>query len=303
MSFSERLALHAEMTEKRLKELLTPVSHNGTYLCSPRLYEAMRYATLGGGKRLRAFLALQFCLANGGSAENALDYACAIEMTHAFSLVHDDLPAMDDDDMRRGKPSAHMKYGEATAILAGDALAIDAFRVIAGNKKCTSAQNAEAANCLAWLAGGYGMCGGQQLDLDGEGKTLSEREISLLVERKTCDLIAAACYLGAVAASKKQLTSDERATALTFGTELGFAFQITDDLLDIHSTPEKLGKTVGKDEKEQKSTYVSLLGEEGARKKAEDCICIAKQQLEKLPESVYREELFELCDFVLTRDH
>ncbi|MBP5155603.1 MAG: polyprenyl synthetase family protein, partial [Clostridia bacterium] len=276
MSLSERLALHAEMTDKRLKELLTPDSHNGRYNCSPRLFAAMRYAVLGGGKRLRAFLVLQFCLANGGSAEDALDYACAIEMVHAFSLVHDDLPAMDDDDMRRGKPSTHRKYGEATAILAGDALAIDAFRVIADNGKCTSAQNAEAANCLARLAGGYGMCGGQQLDLDGEGKTLDEAAVSLLVERKTCDLMSAACCLGAVAATKKQLTRDERATALTFGTELGFAFQITDDLLDIHSTPEKLGKTVGKDEKEQKSTFVSLLGEDGARKKAEDCIKDAK---------------------------
>ncbi len=301
MSFEERLKQHADSTEKRLKELLTPVSYNGKYYVSEKLFEAMRYSTLGGGKRLRAFLVMQFCLANGGQAENALDYACAIEMMHAFSLIHDDLPAMDDDDMRRGKPSNHVKYGEATAILAGDALAIDSLNTVLGNRKCTPRQNAVAAYWLSNFAGGNGMVSGQQLDIDGEGKNLNEREISLLVSRKTGGMFSAACYMGTVAAYKRELTKDETSLSLTFGDSLGIAFQITDDLLDIYSTSEEMGKTVGKDEKSGKSTYVSLLGAEETEKRAEFKIKIAKEWLNKLPKSVYRDELFELCDYVLTR--
>ena len=301
MSFEERLKQHADLTEKRLKELLTPVSHNGGYNVSEKLYEAMRYSTLGGGKRLRAFLVIQFCLANGGQAENALDYACAIEMMHAFSLIHDDLPAMDDDNMRRGKPSNHVKYGEATAILAGDALAIDSLNTVLGNRKCTPRQNAEAAYWLSRFAGGNGMVSGQQLDIDGEGKDLTGYEIDLLVGHKTGGMFSAACYMGTVAAYKRELTKDETPIPFTFGHLLGSAFQITDDLLDIYSTSEEMGKTVGKDEKSGKSTYVSLLGAENAAKRAENEIKIAKEWLNKLPESVYRDELFALCDYVLTR--
>jgi len=301
MSFETRLKETAGIVEKRLAELLTPESRNGRYDCSQKLFEAMRYAALGGGKRLRAFLTLQFCMANGGDAVYALDYACALEMMHAASLIHDDLPAMDNDDLRRGKSSTHKAFGEATAILAGDALMIDSIRVAADNKKCSPAQNAEAASRLGRLAGGHGMCSGQQLDLDGEGKRLGEEEISLLVSQKTCGLIQAACFLGAIA-SNDRLTTEQKELPLAFGHLIGLAFQITDDLLDIHSTSEKLGKTVGKDVRSEKSTYVSLLGEEGARKKAEDIINAAKDRLPNLPEGVYRDELYEMCDHILTRE-
>lgn len=302
MSFETRLKEHAALVEKRLGELLSDEekyisAHSG----GERLAKAMQYAVLGGGKRLRAFLVLQFCLANGGKAEDALDYACAIEMMHAFSLVHDDLPAMDNDDMRRGKPSTHKAFDEATAILAGDALAIDAIRTAATNKRCGAKRNNDAATCLACFAGGRGMCAGQQTDLDSEGKPLDEKALYDLVERKTGDLIAAACYMGAVAAYARPLPKRAANCALEFGHALGLAFQITDDLLDIYSTAETLGKTVGKDEKEQKSTFVSLLGEAKAREKAALNIKLAKQRLEKLPESVYRDELYELCDFVVNR--
>ena len=303
MSLKERLASHAEAVERRLEEIFRDEedyisAHSG----AKRLAEAMRYATLGGGKRIRAFLTLEFCLAYGGNAENALDYACAIEMMHAFSLVHDDLPAMDDDDMRRGKPSTHKAFDEATAILAGDALAIDALRTAAFNEKCGAIQNNEAVKCLACFAGGRGMCAGQQTDLDSEGKSITERELYDLVERKTGDMLAAACYMGVIAAFDRTLDVKEAQTAIGFGHSLGMAFQITDDLLDLRSTSEKLGKTVGKDEKERKSTFVSLLGIRGAEEKARYFAAGAKERLGAIPDSGYRRELAELCDFVLTRD-
>ncbi len=304
MSLKERLASHAETVERRLEEIFRDeeeyiTAHSG----GARLAEAMRYATLGGGKRIRAFLTMEFCLAFGGEAGRALDYACAMEMMHAFSLVHDDLPAMDNDDMRRGKPSAHKAFGEATAILAGDALAIDALRTAAFNEKCSALQNNEAVKCLACFAGGRGMCAGQQTDIDSEGKSIGEKALHDLVERKTGDLLAAACYMGAAAAADRPLGEKEAQIAIGYGHSLGLAFQIADDLLDLRSTSEKMGKTVGKDEKENKSTFAALLGAEGAERKARGCAEDAKRFLEALPESVYRAELCELCDFVLTRDH
>ena len=304
MSLKERLASHADAVEKRLEEIFRAEeeyinAHSG----AGRLAKAMQYATLGGGKRIRAFLAIEFCLAFGGEAENALDYACAMEMMHAFSLVHDDLPAMDNDDMRRGKPSAHRAFGEATAILAGDALAIDALRTAAFNEKCGALQNNEAVKCLACFAGGRGMCAGQQTDLDSEGKLIGEKALYDLVERKTGDLLAAACYMGAVAAFDRPLDGVEAQTAIGFGHNLGLAFQIADDLLDLRSTTEIMGKTVGKDKKENKSTFAALLGEEGAENKAREFAGKAKVLLAAMPESVYRDELYELCDYVITREN
>ncbi|MBO4453294.1 MAG: polyprenyl synthetase family protein [Clostridia bacterium] len=300
MSFFERLERHAALTEKRLYELLTPCTDNEYSERCEKLFGAMRYSALGGGKRLRAFLVLQFCLAYGGKTEDALDYACAMEMMHAFSLIHDDLPAMDNDDMRRGKPSSHKAFGEATAILAGDALAIDSLRVCASNPNCSALQNLEAVRCLASHAGVLGMCTGQQLDLDGEGKKLDEEELTALVMHKTGDLIAASCFLGTLAA-KEKLSGKERILPLAFGHDIGLAFQIADDLLDIRSTSEQLGKTVGKDLAEEKSTFVSLLGEEGAAQKAAEAISLAKKELALLPDSVYKTELYELCDYIIER--
>jgi geranylgeranyl pyrophosphate synthase len=292
MSFFESLNEAASLVEARLSVLLS--EKRG----AERLNEAVRYSALGGGKRLRAYLALCFCALCGEAPEKALDYGCAIEMIHAFSLIHDDLPAMDNDDMRRGKPSNHKAFGEATAILAGDSLALDAFFIICRNEFCTPAQNEEAVIALSKHSGSLGMCAGQKIDLDGEGKSLDIEELTRLVDLKTGALFSCACILGCIAASA---TEKQKSAAKEFGLLTGRAFQITDDLLDIHSTPEVLGKTVGKDIESEKSTFVSLLGEDGARNYAFECIKNAKKSLDSFGDSPSKERLIQFCDFILTR--
>lgn len=293
MGFSERLNETAKYTEARLSAILAEKMHP-----SPRLDEAIIYSALGGGKRLRAYMAQEFCTLCGSDGDNALDYACAIEMIHAFSLIHDDLPAMDNDDMRRGKPSNHKAFGEATAILAGDSLSLDAFYVAGKNKRCSDAQNASAVVLLSEKSGSLGMCAGQQTDLDGEGKRLNIDELKTLVDLKTGALFSCACMLGCIAAnaSSEQITAAEE-----FGILSGRAFQITDDLLDIHSTAEELGKTIGKDLSQQKSTFVSLLGESGAKNYAEECIENAKKCLSLFPKNEAFKRLTQFCDYVLIR--
>lgn len=291
-------------------ELLTRALHEDAYITEERLSEilderkfgnlcgAMRYSALGGGKRLRAFLTLEFSELCGGKKEDALDYACALEMMHAFSLIHDDLPAMDNDVLRRGKPTSHIAFGEATAILAGDALAIDCFGVIGKNKKCSSSQNLEAINTLSSKAGANGMCDGQKLDIDGEGKETERQELERLVDRKTGDLFAAGCLFGCIAA---KAGAERKKAADRFGHDIGRAFQITDDLLDIHSTPEELGKSVGKDEKEEKSTFASLLGEKEAKRYAEFLIREAKTELKFFDDGDAKKKIEALCDYILIR--
>lgn len=245
-TLSEALRTVAEKTEKRLDKLL-PESGEGGGLT---LRRAMRYSLLGGGKRLRAFLAVCFCGLNGGEPERALDYAAAIEMIHAFSLIHDDLPAMDNDDMRRGKPSCHKAFGESTAILAGDALSLYAFTAVCSCRECTPAENASAAELIAHYAGVAGMCGGQQDDLDGEGKHMDLAGVTRLVDGKTGALFSCACMLGCIAAGADTEALEQ---ARRFGVLFGRAFQITDDLLDIEGVSAKLGKTTGKDAAEGKA--------------------------------------------------
>lgn len=294
MSFFEHLNCLATETETHLKSVLEEKSVLG----AKKLNEAVLYSLLGGGKRLRAYMALEFCELSGKDKNTAMDYAAAIEMIHAFSLIHDDLPAMDNDDMRRGKPSNHKAFGEATAILAGDALALDAFRVIGRNNKVSPEQNAKAMTVLSEKSGALGMCGGQQIDIDGEGKTLTFDELLKLVDLKTGALFSCACMLGCIAAnaSEEQINSAEK-----FGLLTGRAFQITDDLLDIYSTSEELGKTVGKDIESEKSTFLSLLGEENARNYAEECINEAKACLDCFESGKSKERLTEFCDYILSR--
>lgn len=293
MGFKVSLNAIAENTELRMTELL-----RSKQVGAGRLNEAVCYSALGGGKRLRAYLVGEFCELCGTEAKNALDYGCAIEMIHAFSLIHDDLPAMDNDDMRRGKPSNHKAFGEATAILAGDSLALDAFCVAGKNECCTSVQNVRAVTLLAEKAGSAGMCAGQQFDLDGEGKRLDIGELTQLVDHKTGALFSCACMLGCIAAgaSDKQIAAAEK-----FGLLSGRAFQITDDLLDIYSTPEELGKTVGKDLEQDKSTFVSLLGTEKAYGYAKECIEKAKDALCEFDDGVAKARLTEYCDYILSR--
>ena len=293
MDFKENALLCAEATEKRLADLLNKASGGAT-----KLNDAIGYSLLGGGKRLRAYLVQEFCELCGRTGIEAIDYACALEMIHAFSLIHDDLPSMDNDDMRRGKPSNHKAFGEATAILAGDCLALDAFGVVCLTPYCSPNQNEQAVIALSTAAGSVGMCAGQQFDLDGEGKRLGIEELTRLVDLKTGALFSCACLLGCIAASASEA---QKQAAKRFGLLTGRAFQIADDLLDIHSTPEVLGKTVGKDIESEKSTFASLLGEDGAKALALEYISEAKKSLDDFADSESKERLIEFCDFILTR--
>ena len=240
-----------DMVNARLDKCFTSedVPHRG-------LAEAMRYSLLAGGKRIRPVLVLKFCELCGGDAELALPAACAVEMLHTYSLIHDDLPCMDDDDLRRGKPTNHIVYGECTATLAGDALQAEAFRLLLSSE-LPAERVVRMAAYLAEAAGLYGICGGQALDIDGEGKTLAGAEISEIHRYKTASLLRACALIGAAAAGASE---DELDAAARYAESLGLAFQIRDDILDCTSDEESLGKTVGSDVERDKSTFVSLFG-------------------------------------------
>ena len=225
------------------------------------LTEAMRYALLGGGKRIRAFLTLSFAEMFGGCAEATMPYACAIEMVHAYSLIHDDLPCMDDDDMRRGKPSCHKKFGEAIALLAGDSLLTLAFRTVAANRTVSDRSVRRATEALSNLAGYHGMCRGQEIDILHEA--LSYDDLRKLHSLKTGALIEAACLLGVFAANDTP-TEETLRRIKDYAQNLGLAFQIHDDILDVTSSTEELGKPVGSDERNDKRTVTSFMGLDAA---------------------------------------
>ena len=226
------------------------------------LADSMRYSLLAGGKRIRPMLALEFCRISGGDIEAAVPVACALEMLHTYSLIHDDLPSMDNDNMRRGKPTNHVVYGECTAILAGDTLQAEAFGTIL-RSGLPAERRAKCAEILADAVGLDGMCGGQYLDMSWEGKKLNEQELTEINSRKTGALLVAACQMGVAAAGGTQLQLD---TAGHFGAALGLAFQIRDDMLDVLSSEEELGKPIGSDQREEKNTYMALMGQEGCEK-------------------------------------
>lgn len=229
------------------------------------IHGAMRYCVFAGGKRLRPVLCMAAAEACGGKREHSLPAACAVELMHTYSLVHDDLPCMDDDDLRRGRPTCHKVYGEGMAVLCGDALLTEAFLVLtkakAGKLHSTGDMVAELA-----LAGGSGkLIGGQVLDLEGEGKSLSREELVRIHEAKTAALLVASVRLGAMSADAKR----KELEALTaFGYALGLAFQVIDDILDVTQTTENLGKTAGKDAAVEKSTYPAVMGLDESRKEA-----------------------------------
>ncbi|WBY64816.1 polyprenyl synthetase family protein [Thermocaproicibacter melissae] len=237
-----------------------------TTLMQSELFRAMRYSLLAGGKRIRPILVLEFCGLCGGDQEAALPFACAVEMIHTYSLIHDDLPCMDNDDMRRGKPSNHVVFGEAQALLAGDALLTRAFEVMLSSESIRlvgAEKAANAAGALAFAAGAYGMAGGQAIDLMSEGKQISIETLQKMDECKTGALIRAAAKMGCILAGAESnliRAADEYAAAV------GFAFQIVDDILDVKGNAETLGKPIGSDKEKEKSTYVSLLGMEKAQK-------------------------------------
>jgi geranylgeranyl diphosphate synthase type II len=220
-----------------------------------KLFEAMEYSLLAGGKRLRPVFAFEFCKMSGGQWQNAAPFGAAVEMIHTYSLIHDDLPCMDNDDFRRGRPTNHKVYGEAMAVLAGDALLTDAFMVASLAKLPRPEDMAFAIDVLAHTAGSMGMVGGQVLDMNSQERECTEEEILNIQSRKTGALINASCVLGVIAGGG---TETQIEAAAKFASGLGLAFQIRDDMLDVIGTQEEMGKGVGTDE--EKNTFVKLYG-------------------------------------------
>ncbi len=255
------LAERRDLVEDALERTLAPVA--GT---PPRLHEAMRYALFSGGKRIRPILAVAACEAVGGVPDRALPFACALELIHTYSLVHDDLPAMDDDDLRRGRPTVHVQFGEALAILAGDALLTEAFRVAAEGAAAAAVEPSRALRLLAVIAtaaGAAGMVGGQVADLEAEHVTADLALVESIHRRKTAALITAAIECGAGAGG----ASPEAYGALReFGQALGLAFQVADDILDASAPSTVTGKRVGRDAEQGKATYPAVVGIAEARR-------------------------------------
>lgn len=255
---------YVEMIEKRLDELLSYGDIEYKSVC-----DAMRYSVENGGKRIRPILVLEFCRICGGDVKDALDFACALEMIHTYSLIHDDLPCMDNDDMRRGKPSCHVAFGEDTALLAGDGLLTHAF-CVASNSNFALKNPEKAIRCitlLSFYAGYRGMIGGQVIDLSSEGKQIPLETLEKMDEYKTGALIKSAALMGVTIAGG---TKKEEEAAEQYATSLGQAFQIVDDILDVTADETVLGKPVGSDANSNKSTYVSLLGLEKSKELAKE---------------------------------
>lgn len=274
ISVSDRLHAFADQLNPRLDQFLY------ASLVAPPLRDAIRYAALAPGKRLRPFLVVECCRLAKGSDADAWPIAAAIECIHAFSLVHDDLPAMDNDDFRRGQPTVHKKFGEAIAILTGDALLALTFEIVATNLR-SHPRIADIVSELANAAGGAGMIGGQALDILSEEELPDLSKVVAIHERKTARLFAASCKLGAYAAN-----TNAAALALTdFGHHLGLAFQIADDLLDATSSSQVLGKKAGKDHDAGKQTYTRCVGVEASRTAGGEAVARALEALKDFDES------------------
>jgi len=291
--------VHAAQSVERTMDRLLPHSFPGDDTGEARVFDAMRYSSLEGGKRLRGFFVLAGATLFKVAALSAFRTASAIEFVHAYSLIHDDLPAMDDDDLRRGKPSCHKQFDEATAILAGDALQALAFEVLAhedthGDPAVRAALVAE----LAKAAGAHGMVGGQMLDLlaEGQGPDMSIGAITRLQRLKTGALISFSCTSGAILGKASE---PMRAALAAYAHDLGLAFQIVDDLLDIEGSAAELGKTPGKDEAAGKATFVSILGKERARAQADLLARQAAAHLE--PFGGAADLLKQAAEFVVAR--
>lgn len=293
-ALASAMAAAAAEIDQALDRLIPPPDGD-----EARLFEAMRYASMGGGKRLRGFLVLEGAAQFSVAREAALRVAGAIEMLHSYSLVHDDLPCMDDDDLRRGKPTVHRAFDEATAVLAGDALQTQAFLVLSEpDTHPDPAVRAELCRALARAAGARGMCGGQMLDMLAEeaGRPLEEAEIGRLQLLKTGKLIEFSAEAGAILGKAPiQL----RHALSAYGRDLGAAFQIADDVLDATASTEETGKRTGKDADAGKATLVGLLGLERARLQAERLAAQAQDHLDAFGEAAAH--LRTLADYTITR--
>ncbi len=299
MTFVQRLGAAAGLVERRLAELLAE--------CGPdegsRLGAAMRHALLGGGKRFRPFLVIESAALFGVETPAALDTAAAFECVHCYSLVHDDLPSMDDDDLRRGQPTVHKAFDEWTAILAGDALLTLAFELIARPQThADPGVRAELAVVLAHAAGGRGMVLGQMLDLEaekrGEPKLPTADHVRQLQALKTGALIAAACEAGAVLGRASEA---DRAALKRYGERLGLAFQLADDLLDAEGDAAAMGKAAGKDSAAGKATLVSLIGVDEARARLAEAVGVAARELNRFGERA--QPLIDAARFTASRAH
>ncbi|QEY33960.1 polyprenyl synthetase family protein [Caproiciproducens galactitolivorans] len=284
-----------ELVDRKLEEYLPQQD-----IMQADLINAMRYSLLSGGKRIRPLLLLEFCRICGGDVHAALPFACAIEMAHTYSLIHDDLPCMDDDDMRRGRPSNHKVFGEDTALLAGDALLTLAFETMLSEEsvRLVGAERAvAAAGILAHAAGAYGMVGGQVVDLMSEGRVISLKTLQEMDENKTGALILAAAKMGCVlaGANESQLKAAEN-----YAKAIGLAFQIVDDILDVTGDSETLGKPVGSDDENSKCTYVTLMGLDNAKIKALELTDAAVRALEGFESGT--EVLSQLARELVSRD-
>ena len=262
-----------------------------------RLHRAIRWSLFAGGKRFRPALIFAVGQAFGAEREKLLQTAAAIEMIHTYSLIHDDLPAMDDDDLRRGRETCHRKFDEATAILAGDALQSLAFQTIAQDENLSASVRVRLISEIANAAGTPdGMVGGQQLDLEAEGKTISVKDLEKIHRSKTGAMISVSARSGAIVSEANQT---EIEAVSNYASQLGLLFQITDDLLDVTQTTEMLGKTAGKDKKAEKATYPAFYGLEETRKLAETVHAQACLELKKLNREI--DLLCEIADFILNR--
>lgn len=275
MEFQQQFEEARELVEARLR----------TFFSGGGLEEAMRYSLLAGGKRIRPVLTMKFCEAAGGTLEEALDFACGIEMLHTYSLIHDDLPSMDNDGLRRGIPTSHRKFGECVAILAGDALQAAAFQTVLSAegewRHGGRAAAALAAQILAEAAGEEGMCGGQYWDTVGNGRPRTAEDLTDINDKKTGALLRAACMMGICASmGRREVDGSCMDAARNYATNLGLAFQIRDDILDTVSTAEELGKPVGSDAANRKATYATLLGADAAGALVLDYTARAKEALD-----------------------
>lgn len=268
----EKLTEQIEFIDRQLDKYLAEKNNPQNVI-----YKAMRYSVFAGGKRLRPVLMLNMCEMCGGDIDEVIPFACALEMIHTYSLIHDDLPAMDNDGLRRGMPTSHIKFGEATAILAGDALLNKAFEIVSAYDGANVKRAMRAVNMLAVSSGTEGMIGGQVVDMESEGRDISLEALRYLHLNKTGAIIRSACTVGALMGGGSE---EEIRAADEFAKNLGIAFQIQDDILDVIGTSEELGKPAGSDSEENKCTYVKLLGLEKSEEEAKKYSENAKKALE-----------------------
>jgi farnesyl diphosphate synthase len=278
--------------EVALDRFLPPASQVPT-----KLHEAMRYTALGGGKRVRPLLVHASGALFGADADALARAASAVEMIHVYSLVHDDMPCMDDDDLRRGKPTVHVAYDEATALLVGDALQAQAFEVLAGTTTVPAARTVTMLRLLAEAAGSKGMCGGQAIDLDSVGLSLTLEQLERMHQLKTGAMLRVSVLLGALAG--RDLASHEQEALAAYSRAIGLAFQVVDDILDATADSATLGKTAGKDAADNKPTYVSILGLEPSKALAEQLRQQAHDALAPFGEQALR--LREIADLIVQR--